>query len=114
MGDDCGIPAASIGGVDLDAIAKDFPDQAREIARLEALMHRGEETKEEFRSLCELLHRVGATKDAEYLLRRNMEYYEGEELYQRLFGTAVPDNFAKASERFAEEFGLELTLQQER
>lgn len=114
MSDESGIPAASIGEVDLEVVARRFPEEAKEIARLESLMHCGEETKDEFRRLCELLHHVGGTKDAEYLLRRNLEYYEGWELYQRLFGTAVPDDYTRAIERFSEEFGLELTLEKER
>ena len=111
--DEYSIPAANIGDVDLDDVAKQFPVEAREIARIEDLMNRGEETKAEFLQLCELLHRVGGTKDAEYLLRRNLEYYEGWELYRRLFGTVVPDTFARAVDRFTEEFGLQLTRQKE-
>jgi hypothetical protein len=114
MSDNHDIPAASIGETDLAVVALRFPEAAREIARLEDLMHRGEETKAEFHRLCELLHEVGGTKDAEYLLRRNLEYYEGQELYRRLFGTAIPDNFARAVARFGEEFGLALTMHKER
>jgi hypothetical protein len=114
MSDEHAIPAASIRGVDLEAIAARFPEEAREIARLGDLMERGEETEGEFRRLCELLHTVGETKEGEYLLRRNLAYYEGLETYQRLFGTAIPDNFSRAIASFAEEFGLHLTLRRER
>jgi hypothetical protein len=114
MVDDYRIPAASIGDVDLGVVAQRFPGEAREIRRLEDLMHRGEETREEFWHLCELLHRVGATEDAEYLLRRNIACAQGRERYRTLFGTAVPDAYERAIECFAREFGLELTPDQER
>lgn len=106
------IIAAQIRDVDLDAIADRAA--AQEIARIGALMHRGEESPEEFRRLCELLHEVGEATVSEYLLRRNLDSDEGQDLYQRLFGTDIPDNFARAVMCFAEDFGLDLTLQEER
>src|SRR5260221_1586853 len=105
------IPAANICGVNLDEVAIRFPEAAQEIARIDALMQRGEETAIEFRRLCELLHLTGATIEGEYLLRRNIEHYEGAELYRKLFGTIIPDNYSCAIQRFADEFGLKLEIQ---
>jgi len=103
------IPAASIGDTDLNALGKSHPAAAKEIMRLEDLMDRGEETKEEFRTLCQLLYNVGSLDAAEILLRRNLDYYEGMALYTRLFGTAKPDEFQVAIETFKSQFGLELS-----
>jgi hypothetical protein len=102
------IPAAGIGDTDLIALAQTNPGAAKEIARLEDLMNRGEETKEEFRYLCRLLFDVGAVADAEYLLRRNLEDYEGEALYVQLFGTAKQDEFEAAIEAFKSQFQVDL------
>jgi hypothetical protein len=102
------IPAANIGDTDLIALAQTNPDAAKEIARLEALMNRGEETEEEFRRLCQLLFDVGSIAAAEYLLRRNLDGYDGEALYTRLFGTAKQEEFDAAIEAFEAQFNLEL------
>jgi hypothetical protein len=104
------IPAANIGDTDLVALAQTNPAAAKEIARLEELMNRGEETKEEFLRLCQLLFNVGSVEVSEYLLRRNLDYYEGHALYIRLFGTARQDEFNVAIEAFKSQFDLELTL----
>jgi hypothetical protein len=104
------IPGANIGDTDLAAIARVNPEVAEEIARLEGLMHRGEETKEEFLHLCQLLFDVGSVAAAEYLLRRNLDYYEGQDLYTRLFGTVKVDEFDAAVEAFRTQFDLELEL----
>src|SRR5438128_8649027 len=104
------IPAANIGDTDLSALAKTNPDAAKEIARLEDLMNRGEETKEEFRRLCQLLFDVGSVGAAEILLRRNLDYYEGRALYTQLFGTAKQEEFDAAIEAFKSQFNLELVL----
>jgi hypothetical protein len=98
------IPAANIGDTDLIALAQTIPDAATGIARLEALMNRGEETKEEFRRLCQLLFDVGSIAAAEYLLRRNLDDYEGKALYTRLFGTAKQEEFDAAIEAFECQF----------
>lgn len=112
MDDDHGsaIPAANIGETDLIALTQTNPDAAREIARLEDLMNRGEETAEEVRRLCQLLSDVGSFSAAEYLLRRNLEYYEGRALYTQLFGTAKQDEFQSAVAAFKAQFNLELIL----
>jgi hypothetical protein len=102
------IPAANIGDTDLAALARTNPPAAREIARLVGLMNRGEETGEEFRRLCELLVEVGSAAAGEHLLRRNLDFYEGRALYDRLFGTAKPDEFAAAVAAFASQFAVEL------
>lgn len=102
------IPAANIGDTDLDAVARTNPAAAREIARLEKLMHQGEETKEEFLRLCQLLFDVGSVVAAELLLRRNCDYYEGHTLYFKLFGTEKSEEFAAAVEAFKSQFDLEL------
>lgn len=86
--DEHAIPAANIGDTDVVALAQTNPAAATEIARLEDLMNRGEETKEEFLHLCQLLFDIGSVAASEYLLRRNLDYYEGHALYVRLFGTA--------------------------
>ncbi len=104
------IPAAGIGDTDLDAIARTDPAAAKEIARLENLMNRGEESKDDFLRLCQLLFEVGSVADSEYLLRRNMDYYEGESLYRRLFGTAKQEEFDTAIDAFKSQFGLSLTV----
>lgn len=104
------IPAANIGDTDLVALAKTNPAAAKEIARLEDLMNRGEESKEEFLRLCQLLFDVGSVAASEYLLRRNLNYYEGHALYVRLFGTARQEEFAGAIEAFKFQFDLELVL----
>lgn len=104
------IPAANIGDTDLIALSQTKPDAAKEIARLEDLMNRGEETKEEFRRLCQLLHDVGSVAAAEILLRRNLDHYEGGALYTRLFGTAKQVEFNAAIEAFTSQFALELVL----
>lgn len=102
------IPAANIGDTDLIALARTNPARAKEIARLEALMNCGEETKEEFRCLCQLLFEVGSVAAAELLLRRNLDYYEGEALYTRLFGTAKQEEFDAAIEMFKSQFSIDL------
>lgn len=104
------IPAASIGDTDLGAVARTDPGAAKEIARLEDLMGRGEETKEEFLRLCQLLFDVGSVPAAEILLRRNLEYYEGETLYAQLFGKEKPTEFEAAIEAFSSQFGVALSL----
>jgi hypothetical protein len=104
------IPAASIGDTDLDAVAQSNPAAAKEIARLEALMNRGEESKDDFLRLCQLLFDVGSVAAAEILLRRSLDYYEGEALYTRLFGTTKQDEFDCAIQAFESQFNLQLSL----
>jgi hypothetical protein len=104
------IPAANIGDTDLVALAQTNPMAAKEIARLEDLMNRGEETNEEFLRLCQLLFDVGSVAASEYLLRRNLDGYEGHALYIRLFGTARQEEFEAAIEAFKAQFDLELVL----
>src|SRR5262249_5604120 len=108
------IPAATIGDTDLVALAQTNPAAAKEIARLEDLMNRGEETKEEFLQLCQLLFDVGSVEASEYLLRRNLDYYEGRALYVRLFGTARQEEFDVAIEAFKSQFDVDLVLIAER
>ena len=108
-----GIPAASIGSVDLEEVARVDPTAAAEIARISELLQQGNETVEEFLALVQLMHRVGYPEDAEYLLRRNLDWSEGEELYARLFGTTVPDEFHRAILALADEFGLNLRRSEE-
>ena len=104
------IPAASIGDTDLEVVARTNLDAAKEIARLEYLMNRGEETKDEFLSLCQLLFDIGSVADSEYLLRRNIDYYEGERLCSRLFGTTKQEEFDAAIEAFGPQFDTQLSL----
>lgn len=104
------IPAANIGDTDLAALAQTHPEEAREIARLQALMNCGEETDEEFLRLCQLLFDVGSVAASELLLRRNIDYYGGRNLYITLFGTAKQEEFDTAIEAFQSQFGLELVL----
>jgi hypothetical protein len=104
------IPAANIGDTDLVALARTNPAAAKEIARLEDLMNRGEETKEEFLQLCQLLFDVGSIAASEILLRRNLDYYEGHALYVRLHGTAKQEEFATAIEAFKSQFEVDLVL----
>jgi len=104
------IPAARVGNRALDAIARTDPAAAKEIARLENLMNCGEESKADFLRLCQLLFKVGSVADSEYLLRRNMDYYEGESLYRRLFGTAKQEEFDTAIDAFKSQFSLSLTF----
>jgi hypothetical protein len=104
------IPAASIGDTDLVALAQTNPEAAKEIVRLVALMDRGEETKEEFLRLCQLLFDIGSTTEAEYLLRRNLDYYEDRALYTRLFGLTKVEEFDAAIEAFRSQFDLKLVL----
>ena len=104
------IPAANIGDTDLVALAQTDPAAAREIARLEDLMNRGEETKEEFLRLCQLLFDVGSVAASEYLLRRNLDYYGGHTLYVRLFGTGKQEEFYTAIEAFKSQFDADLVL----
>lgn len=106
--DEYAIPAASIGDTDLDAVGQTNPDAAKEIARLEELMNRGEETKDDFLRLCQLLFDVGSVADSEYLLRCNLDYYEGESLYKQLFGTTKQDEYNPAVDAFKSQFSLEL------
>src|SRR5690242_20739309 len=75
--DEHAIPAANIGDTNLISLAKTNPEAAEEIARLEDLMNRGAETKEEFLRLCQLLFDVGSVAVSEDLLRRNLDGYEG-------------------------------------
>jgi hypothetical protein len=104
------IPAANIGDTHLIALARTNPDAAKEIARLEALMNRGEETDDDFLRLCQLLFDVGSVAAAELLLRRNLDYYQGEALYARLFGTAKQEEFDAAIEAFTLQFSLDVVL----
>ena len=102
------IPAASIGDTDLNAVEQTNPAAAKEIARLEDLMNRGEESKDDFLRLCQLLFDVGSAGDSEYLLRRNLDYYEGDSLYKQLFGTTKQDEYDTAVDAFKSQFTLEL------
>ena len=105
------IPAASIGDIDLDAVAQNNPTAAKEIARLKDLMGRGEETPEEFCILCELLYDVGETANSEYLLRRNLDEDDpSHDLYFKLFGNDKPDEFDNAIESFKSQFNVSLTF----
>lgn len=105
------IPAANIGDTDLDAIARTNPNAAKEIARLENLMGRGEETPEEFCTLCQLLHDVGETANSEYLLRRNLDEDDPTHgLYFKLFGNRIPDEFDAAIESFKSQFNISLSF----
>ncbi len=104
------IPAANIGDTDLVAIAQTNLAATKEIARLEDLMNRGEETKEEFLRLCQLLFDVGSVSASEYLLRRNLDYYEGHAIYVRLFGTARQEEFDAAIDAFKSQFDVDLEL----
>ena len=108
------IPAANIGDTDLVALAQINPAAAKEIARLEDLMNRGDETKEEFLQLCQLLFDVGSIAASELLLRRNLDYYEGHALYVRLHGTAKQEEFAVAIEAFKSQFEVDLVLMAEK
>lgn len=104
------IPAAGIGDIDLNVVARTNPTAAKEIARLEGLMNRGEESKDEFFCLCQLLFDVGSVADSEYLLRRNLDCYQGGALYKKLFGTAKQEEFDAAIDAFKSQFDLNLTL----
>ena len=106
------IPAAGIGDTDLDSVAQSNPVAAKEIARLEDLLNRGEETNEEFLRLCQLLFDVGSVAAAEILLRRNLDYYEGEALYATLFGTEKQDEFDAAIQAFELQFNVQLSLKE--
>ncbi len=107
------IPAASIGDIDLDAIAKSNLDMAKEIARIDELMNQGKESKEEFLDLCRLLFEAGSVEDSEYLLRRNLEYYNGESLYAKLFGTKKHDEYSDAIAMLESQFETKLALVEE-
>ncbi|QDU28257.1 hypothetical protein ETAA8_33570 [Anatilimnocola aggregata] len=106
-------PAANIGDTDLVALAQTNPTAAKEIARLEVLLSRGEETKEEFLQLCQLLFDVGSISASEILLRRNLDYYEGHALYVRLHGSAKQEEFATAIAAFKSQFEVDLVLMAE-
>jgi hypothetical protein len=108
------IPAATIDDTDFLTLAQTNPAAGKEIARLEDLMNRGEETKEEFLQLCQLLFDVGSVAASEYLLRRNLDYYEGHALYGRLFGTARQEEFEAAIEAFKSQFDVDLVLMAEK
>src|SRR4051812_35164039 len=60
-----GIPAATIAGVDLDAVARRDPAAAREIARIGELLRFGRETDAEFLTLIRLLWAAGEGTNAE-------------------------------------------------
>jgi hypothetical protein len=109
MSEGHGIPAAHIADVDLDAIADRAA--AQELARLGDLLDRGEETREEFCRLCQLLHDVGETTKSEYLLRRNLDEDDpSHDLYFKLFGNDKPDQFEAAIESFKSQFNISLTF----
>ena len=112
--DPTAIPAASIGGIDLNILYRLNPAAAKEIARIGDLMGRGEETDEEFLQLCQLLFDAGAVEDAEYLLRRNISYDGGLSLYERLFGDTKPTEFEKAIKAFQEQFEVRLENKRDR
>ncbi len=103
------IPAASIGDIDLHALARTNPAAAKEIAYLDGLMNLGEESTEQFLRLCQLLFDVGSISDSEFLLRRNLECYEGESLYSELFGTVKREEFDSAIESFGCQFAVRLS-----
>src|SRR5438128_5599419 len=104
-----GIPAASIAGVDLDAVARRDPEAAREIARIGERMRFGRETDAEFLALIRLLHAAGEGARAEYLLRRNLDPgAESYTLYLELFGSAKEDEYRGAVRGFERQFGVSL------
>lgn len=104
------VPAASIGDTDLSAVAQSNPGAAMEIARLEQLMNRGEESKGDFLRLCQLLYDVGSVANSEYLLRRNVNCEEGMSLYKQLFRTTKQDEYEMAIDAFKSQFAIDLTL----
>ena len=108
MGHEHAITAAGIHEVDLDAIRARFPAEADEIASLGARLDAGQETPAEFLRLCELLHQVGETREGEYLLRRNMDFYGGEALYARLYGDRAARELARAIACFGEQVEVDL------
>lgn len=106
MNDPSAIPAATVQDVDLSAAD---PVLSAEILRLGELMELGEETPEQFADLIRLLVRADHPQKAEFLLRRNLEVVaDGPGLYQELFGTIRPDEFAAAVESFRRQFEVEL------
>jgi hypothetical protein len=111
MSDESAIPAAHIDDVDIGAIAAIDKAAAETIARLGSLLDQGEETPKDFFRLVRLLHQVGWTRKAEYLLRRNLEIEEeGPTLYRELFGTEKENEFTAAVDGFAAQFSVELDL----
>jgi hypothetical protein len=107
---DPSIPAAWIGDADLDKIATINPTAAVEIKRLRNLMNCGQESRDDFLHMCKLLADVGYVRASEYLLRRNVDYYDGISLYQSLFGTEKQEEFEFAIDAFKTQFDLEVSL----
>jgi len=60
--------------------------------------------------LCQLLFDVGAVAASEILLRRNLDCYDGEALYTKLFGTKKQDEYDAAIEAFKTQFDLSLVF----
>jgi hypothetical protein len=108
MDDRFDIPAATIEDVNLIGVDVGL---ASEIRRLGELMERGEETPQQFAQLVRLVYQAGQSRKAEYLLRRNIEVViDGFAMYNGLFGTNKPDEFASAIEGFTTQFAVRLQL----
>lgn len=101
-----GIPAASLGGVDLVAIRSIDPVAADEIARLGRAMVAGTDSDADFLRLCQLLLRFGETAKAEaLLLAQASETDEAGQLFRATFPARVAA-FDAAIERFRAQYGV--------
>ena len=104
------IPAASIAGVDLARIRKDYPAKAPRIEEIGDRLSLGEESNEEFLELCKLLFDVGENSLSEELLIANMDSGSPEfDLYQKLFGCNAIREFSLSIEAFESQFRVRLT-----
>jgi hypothetical protein len=109
MADEPAASAVVMPLLDLSAIAAADPLAHAAFRRFEAAWSRGEASVEDYFNLVRLLHRVGCTEEAEYLLRTNLFANERVPvLYLELFGTVKQEEFSRAIDAFATQFSATL------
>lgn len=112
---DVGMP-----GFDLAAMEAADPSAPAALRRFENLQCQHKATEGDFFDLVRLLHRVGCSTEAEYVLRCSLLVAKDEQspyeddkdrlaLYVELFGTAKQAEFAAAIAAFSKQFSAKLT-----
>jgi hypothetical protein len=120
MADESAIAAVAMPLLDVDAIEGADPSALVALRQFEGRWAAGKATRRDFLDLVKLLHRIGCSTDAEYLLRINLLVASEEDeslseekdrlaLYMELFGAAKQEEFAAAISAFSKQFSAKLT-----
>jgi hypothetical protein len=108
-----GIPAASVGGVDITSIRRLDPSAAREIERIGHLLDIGQETIRDLAHLCVLLLRVGEREKAGSLLIGNSHVKALAKLLRQHFPERLAA-FDMAIRKFGEQYSVTLRAKRSR